>query len=434
MSYFYEIAYAAESDRLCLFTGTGFSKAVSDNKAPSWQSLLEDLCDLIPTGDDIKQSLFPQDKPMPLTLDESAQVISIELQKSGKSIHKETARLINDVPLSDNNQPIIDFFTSRALRIVTTNYDKLAEKLCGEKDVHSFAPGLPIPRSKSNIKIYHVHGSIDSPDDMVITSDDYFNFFHAESYFSRKLSTVLHENTVVILGYSLGDTNLKTIISDYKKFNKDHAIGSSLIFVSRSKISQYIKDYYSYCFGIRVIDNMDTITFFEKLNSEIPNVKGKQESSLENLKNVLFRGHEFKVEYIRIEHSFFDIIASISASGLSLINERVVTMLSSVIESKVKLTGGSGAWEQYEQLAKWLVHLGSLLDVNSPKLKDVYLNAVLHSMETMRRELYIGYSWHAYKVWSNNWSAITSQNRSMIRAHILEKSTWPDALSIVKNA
>ena len=435
MSFFYEIAYAAESDRLCFFTGTGFSKAVTRNRAPSWQGLLEDLCGLLKVKGEIKASLFPEGNVMPLSLEETAQVIAIELQREGKSIHQETAALISKVALStEGNEKIAEFFKERSFRIVTTNYDKLAESLCSGGDVQTFAPGLPIPRSKSKVKVYHVHGSVDSPEDMVITSEDYFRFFHAESYFSRKLSTVLHENTVVILGYSLGDTNLKSIMNDYKKFTSNHSIGSSVIFVSRSPVSQYLKDYYSYCFGIRVMDNMETITFFELLSDELPKVKGKHEASLDNLKNVLFRNHSFTREYIRIENSFFEIIASINASGLSLVNEKVITLLANVIEVKRKLTGESGAWEQYEQLAKWLVHLGSILDIEKTPLKGIYLEAVLLSMQTMRKELYYGYSWHAYKIWQNSWTSMTSQNRAIVRAYILEKSTWADAHSVVNTA
>ncbi|MCC4787617.1 SIR2 family protein [Vibrio splendidus] len=435
MSYFYEIAYAAESDRLCLFTGTGFSKAITDNSAPSWQGLLEELCALTTNGADLKSSLFPEGKPMPLTLDEAAQVIAIEMQKSGKSIHAETAKLIEQVKLAPTgNESIIEFFSDRSFRVITTNYDKLVEELCLGSLVHSFAPGLPIPRSKSQVKVYHIHGSTDSPEDMIITSEDYFKFFHAESYFSRKLSTVLHENTVVILGYSLGDTNLKSIINDYKKFTNDHAIGSSVIFVSRSPVSQYLKDYYSYCFGIRVIDNMETNEFFKQLNVELSKVEGKHEASLENLKKVLYKGHSFTPSYIRIESAFFEIIASINASGLSLVNEKVIALIATVINEKRKLTGEQGAWEQYEQLAKWLVHLGSILDIGSTPLKDVYLETVLRSMQTMRQELYLGYSWHAFKVWENGWTSITSHNRAMIRTYILDHSVWPDAHKIVKAA
>lgn len=43
------------------FTGTGFSKAVTGGRAPSWQGLLEDLTDLLPNGKDTKNALFPED-------------------------------------------------------------------------------------------------------------------------------------------------------------------------------------------------------------------------------------------------------------------------------------------------------------------------------------------------------------------------------------
>jgi len=91
---------------------------------------------------------------------------------------------------------------------------------------------------------------------MVVTSDDYFEFMNTASYFSRKLSTVLHENTVVILGYSLGDANLKAILSDYKGFVQSHRVSNSIFLVSRGSVDQTIIDYYSNCYGIRVIGTL----------------------------------------------------------------------------------------------------------------------------------------------------------------------------------
>lgn len=75
---FYEVAYAAASNRLCLFTGTGFSKAVSDNAAPSWQKLLEDLCDLLSAGHNPKDALFPVGALSLLSLEEAAQIIELK--------------------------------------------------------------------------------------------------------------------------------------------------------------------------------------------------------------------------------------------------------------------------------------------------------------------------------------------------------------------
>ena len=431
MSEYFEIAYAATSSRLCLFTGTGFSKSVSDNQAPSWQGLLESMCGLLSNGNDLKASLFPASGKNTLGLEEAAQVISIELQKIGKSIHEEVAKEIRSVKLTGNNAPIEDFLSKCSCRVVTTNYDKLVEELVGFDACHSLTPGLPIPRSSARVKVYHVHGSIDSPENMVVTSDDYFKFIHSESYFSRKLSTVLHENTVVILGYSLGDANLKSIISDYKGFSKNHVIGSNIFLVSRSKVDQPVKDYYAHCYGIRVIDETECHDFFSKLNSEIPNPEKCAESSVANIRKVVFQNHHFTKGFLSIENVFYEIVSSIAAIGVSINDKRVVKALGKIIEFKTELTNGYNAWDQYEHMARWLIYIASILEIKGTSIEKVFLEATLRSMNSMRKELYIGYSWHAYNSWNHRWPGIIASNRVLIRDYIVANTVWPDALQVV---
>ncbi|WP_368859620.1 SIR2 family protein [Escherichia coli] len=93
--------------------------------------------------------------------------------------------------------------------------------------------------------------------------------------FSNKLSTVLHENTIVILGYSLSDANLKAIINEYKVFSRGNVMSSNIFLVSRGELLQPIKDYYFSCFGVRVIDKTEVSDFFRKLNDKIPEAKKK---------------------------------------------------------------------------------------------------------------------------------------------------------------
>lgn len=433
MSEVVEIAYAAATNRLCFFTGTGFSKAVTKNKAPTWQGLLEKLCDLLENGDELKEGLFPDGEIGILSLEEAAQVISIQLNSIEKSIHEEIASIISSVPLKGKNEEVKDFFSNRSFRVVTTNYDKLAEELAEERKCQSITPGLPIPKAPADVKVYHVHGSIDSPSNMVVTSDDYFNFINNNSYFSRKLSTVLHENTVVILGYSLGDTNLKAIISDHRGFSKNHVVGSSIFLVSRSSVDQHVKDYYSHCYGIRVIDSTDVDDFFKLINDAIPKVERIVEKSLTAIRKVVYEGKSFKKSYLKIEDSFTKIISSLSAEGLSLNDERVVETIGDIIDAKRELTGEPDAWEQYTHLARWLVYLGSILEIKGTSIEDIYLKAVLRSMNTMSKKLIIGYSWHAYNAWKARWPSIMASNRALIKSYILKKSTDADTLSIVNS-
>lgn len=318
MSEFYEIAYAAASNRLCFFTGTGFSKAVSNNSAPSWQGLLEDVTKLLENHEEIKESLFPSSGVLPLSLEEAAQAISLELSKTDKSIHNEIAKIILDIKIDGDNSDIIEFLSKKSFRVITTNYDKLIQELIGKEDCHTITPGLPIPRSLARAKVYHVHGSVDSPENMVVTSDDYFKFINSESYFSRKLSTTLHENTIVILGYSLGDTNLKSIISDYKGFSRNHVIGSNIFLVSRSSVSQHVKDYYSHCYGIRVLDDIDVHDFFKTLNLYMPEAEKYSAESIVNIKNVIDNEYYYKDSYLNSGNSFLISFPQLLLLGLAL--------------------------------------------------------------------------------------------------------------------
>ncbi|MCC7705210.1 SIR2 family protein [Janthinobacterium sp. GW460P] len=433
MSEFFEIAYAAASGRLCLFTGTGFSKAVTEDKAPSWQGLLELMCDMTSDPDSLKKALFPENGTHPLSLEEAAQIISLELSKREISIHDEISKIIEKIKPSGDNSIISNFLSKRSFEVITTNYDKLLETLSNEGECHSITPGLPIPRSPARVQVYHVHGSIDSPGNMVVTSDDYFKFIHSESYFSRKLSTILHENTVVIIGYSLGDANLKSIISDYQGFSKNHVISSNIFLISRSKVDQHIKDYYSHCYGIRVLDSLSAHDFFQKITDNMPAAERCSEISIKSLNNVLYHNYEFTDDYLKIENSFFEIISALGAIGKSINNNDVVSSLGKIIETKIRLTKEPGAWTQYEHLARWLIYLATILELRGKTIEPIYLHAALHSMKSMRKGQFLGYSWHAYTAWNSGWSKIISANRIILKKHIESQTDWPDALAVVNS-
>lgn len=430
MSEYFEIAYAAASKRLCFFTGTGFSKAVTGNRAPSWQELLEELCSLAADPIALKQALFPVSGVNPLSLEEAAQVIALELEKVDKNLHHEIAELIKGLSLAGDNSIINAFMANNSVDVVTTNYDLLLESLSGENFL-SLTPGLPVPRSDAKVRIYHVHGSVVSPEHMIVTSEDYFRFINAESYFSRKLSTLLHENTVVILGYSLGDTNLKAIINEYKGFAKTHVISSNIFLVSRSAVSQYLKDYYYHCYGVRVLDSLQVHDFFFKLNQQIPIAALCAQPSVANIRQIIYGGKEYTPSYLQLENSFYEIVSSFSAIGVSVNTPAVVNSIGKIIQTKQGLSSANGAWEQYTHMANWLVYLGTMLEIKGTSIEAVYLSAVKSSMANMTNTYLHGYSWAAFSCWNSRWKSMISSNRLLIRKYILANLAWPPALVVV---
>ncbi|WP_407241707.1 SIR2 family protein [Escherichia coli] len=80
----------------------------------------------------------------------------------GEKYLPEIEKIIASIELDPSIEYIQDFFKENTFKVITTNYDKLAEKLAGENRTCTITPGLPIPKYNCEVKVYHVHGSIDS--------------------------------------------------------------------------------------------------------------------------------------------------------------------------------------------------------------------------------------------------------------------------------
>ncbi len=431
MSAFFEIAYAAASRRLCLFTGSGFSKAITENNALGREELLEKSCSSLANTKAMRTALFPKNKSKPMPLEDIAQVLNLELAKTGKNIHDEVAKRISKIKLSGDNSVIEKLFNENAICIVTMVYDKLVEALTDKRKYHSITPGLPIPGATSKSPIYHIHGSIDSPANMALTSDDCTNYLKYEFYFSQKIEEIFQEKTIVFLGYSLTDINLKKIINQHQEFSKKRSNYGNIFLVIRSAVSRRVKDYYAHFYGIKVIDQMEIHTFFEKVEEQMDEARKFSFSSIENLKNVLSQGHFFDDQYLKINTSFFEIITTLTVIGRKTNEPMAVAMLGNIIQKKIQLTRQDDGWEQHVQLARWLCLIASILDFRELPTRNVFLNAALHSMNSMSRDYSHGHSWLVHRVWSNSWPCLLTQNKKILRNHIRDKSKRPDALSLV---
>ena len=99
---------------------------------------------------------------------------------------------------------------------ITTNYDLILEqlfensKMFGPKDFLSVHIGIT--------PIFHIHGHVRNPDDIVISEKDYSNFLSSNIYRRQKLSSLLAESSVLFMGYSLGDINVRTALKEARLF------------------------------------------------------------------------------------------------------------------------------------------------------------------------------------------------------------------------
>ncbi len=106
-------------------------------------------------------------------------------------------------------------------RIFTTNFDTLLETAFREHDI-SFQKiithqQLALMDSSSGKLLVKLHGDLESPETLVITSNDYENYFSRHPGIANLLGMDLHTRTVLFLGYSFNDHNLRMILSQVSR-------------------------------------------------------------------------------------------------------------------------------------------------------------------------------------------------------------------------
>ncbi|HDZ3738642.1 TPA: SIR2 family protein [Vibrio vulnificus] len=433
MEPYFELAFALESKSLSFFVGTGFSMYLTDGAAPSWLSLLKDCAKQIDGGDELIEQLFPDNKPI-MPLEECASIIQAKMHTKGLCLHTEIAKVIDTIKISNFDKPAIEFIKNNdGLKFMTTNYDLLLEKqVLDGLPVTSYAIGYPIHRQPKGTQVYHVHGSVKYPKKMIVTADDYYRFINRPDYFSHKVETLFEENTVVIIGYSLGDINFKSILNKLRS-NRQHDINRQhLFYLSRSVVDQHIKDYYDRSYGLRVIDGVEVDEFFTALSEKHSEISPRVDKYESLLLPVLEKKKKFTDAYLKKSDSFFEILALLSSNGIIVSHQSVMEVLLDVLERKRGFTTESGAWEQYVHLAKWLIHLGSIMDISGTPLEETYLKAVERSFNNMSKKRTLGLSWHAFKAWKNHWCDLTYDNRVMVYNYMIKKGVNSDGSEVIE--
>lgn len=421
MQPYYELAYALASESLCFFVGTGFSKHLTNDKAPDWLSLLKTCCSSLSEGHLLVQELFSENKPL-LPLEECAAVISLQMRKEGKDIYAVIADIVSQLKAHPTKVSCIKAFADKhpSLKFITTNYDLLIERDVLAGNYTMFCPGFPVNRQRRNHEVYHIHGSSKQPQSMVVTADDYYSFINSPNYFSRRLDTLLEENTTIIIGYSLGDLNFKSILNSHRQTSSHSINRQHLFFLSRQKVAQHVKDYYDSSYGLRVIEETTIDDLISKISAKFDQIAADVKEAREQLIRVHSKKKCYSDSFLKKRESFAKILATIATTGFRIDADRVIEILKDTIQRKHTFTSENCAWEQYDQLADWLVQLGCVMDLEGTALEEAYLEAVRTSFKTMSKEQALGKSWAAYRRWSTDWGQLTFKNREMIRKFMIK--------------
>jgi hypothetical protein len=110
--------------------------------------------------------------------------------------------------------------------IVTTNWDLLFEEayrqsghgyqvLASEQDAPNF--------SYDQHNLLKIHGSADRPLTLIATSDDYESYVDTHSQLLSRVAELLHNNTVLFVGYGLRDEHVRRLLSTVRRQRGDWA-------------------------------------------------------------------------------------------------------------------------------------------------------------------------------------------------------------------
>ena len=229
------IISAIENDNLTVFVGAGFSKLAETGtiKFPSWGELIENL----------KSDLDTEEKDF-LKI---AQLYYLEFGE-----HRLYKKIKEFIPLYAEPSKEFHLRLFQVLNpkyLITTNWDNLLEKTIVNNGLVYDLIKTEADLVKSTLprELIKVHGDFDAHN-IVFKEDDYLNYSLNNPLFDNLLKHILSTTTVLFLGYSYSDTDLKQIVKWIEKSSKVSPPRFLVLKDSSSSQNSYFKNH-----GIRVI-------------------------------------------------------------------------------------------------------------------------------------------------------------------------------------
>lgn len=99
--------------------------------------------------------------------------------------------------------------------ILTTNYDTFLEELFRDSGyaAHIGREASGVREEDGKACIYKIHGCVTQPESIVITREDYNEFFEKSKYLYAKVLTLFCECPLIFMGYSVSDRNIRDVLT-----------------------------------------------------------------------------------------------------------------------------------------------------------------------------------------------------------------------------
>lgn len=206
----------AEKNKLIIFVGAGVSCNVEG--MPSWYTLIQKMAQAIDYSKCSSCRLKSKCSEECLLIEDYStdeflkipQYVFNKNHKKYRTVLKDNiSDAVIDAPLSSA------IFDINPVHIITTNYDKLIESSSSEfcKQYQVIVKDKDLLNSEKSKYIIKMHGDVTLPETIVLKEQDYLNYSQNHVLIELFLKSLLTDHTILFLGYSLNDYNIKLIIS-----------------------------------------------------------------------------------------------------------------------------------------------------------------------------------------------------------------------------
>ena len=239
---FKKINIAAQNKSLVFFVGAGVSQV---SGAPSWKKLINDIAQEL--------GKEPQDN---YSYDECLRIPQMYYHSSGSNdegYYQFVEERINDTTLLPNGIHKL-LFDLNPIAMVTTNFDNLLEDAAAinMQSFVSIATDADVPSINGNKYILKLHGDF-KHSNIVLKEEDYLNYSEKFKLIETLLKSIFATNTVVFIGYSLNDYNIRLILNWTKKLLKDNFNKPVFIYTDDAPLTDVDRQYQE-SKGLAIVD------------------------------------------------------------------------------------------------------------------------------------------------------------------------------------
>ena len=221
------IIEASQNNALSFFVGAGVS-ALSGAKL--WKELINSICDEL--GMKRKEDY---------SSDEYLRIPQIYYYSLGSKYSEYSGFIKRELDISKllPNQIHFEMLKLNPASIITTNYDSLLEDAAADycKSFKVVACDSDVPKIHGDRFILKLHGDFKN-NNFVLKEEDYLNYSENFKLIETLVKSIFSTNTVVFIGYSLNDYNIKLILNWTKSLLKGEFREPIFIYTGDSELSK----------------------------------------------------------------------------------------------------------------------------------------------------------------------------------------------------